>query len=94
MTVISVHECYTKAFEMRAEKGIEDISKDIIKELFNYEFEMYDTADKILTLTREDVDILINYAPNLKNKISVVPHGVDTAFYTPPKKKSWERMSS
>jgi len=90
MTVISVHECYTKAFKMRAEKG-EDISEDTIKELFNYEFKMYDTADRILTLTREDADILINYAPNMKNKIRVVPHGVDTAFYKPPKLKSWER---
>ncbi|MEA3420532.1 MAG: hypothetical protein U9Q97_02495, partial [Acidobacteriota bacterium] len=39
--IISVHECYTKAFEMRAEKG-EDLSEDIINELFNYEFKMYD----------------------------------------------------
>nr|QNO51184.1 D-inositol-3-phosphate glycosyltransferase [Methanosarcinales archaeon ANME-1 ERB6] len=93
MTVISVHECYTKAFEMRAKKG-EDISEDTIKELFNYEFKMYDTADEILTLTKEDADILINHAQNLKNKIRVVPHGVDTAFYTPPKKKSWERNTN
>jgi glycosyltransferase involved in cell wall biosynthesis len=90
MTVISVHECYTRAFEMRAEKG-EDISEDTIKELFNYEFKMYDVADRILTLTKEDANILLNHAPNVKNKISVVPHGVDTVFYTPPKKKSWER---
>jgi glycosyltransferase involved in cell wall biosynthesis len=92
MTVISVHECYTKAFELRAAKG-EDISEDTIKELFNYEFKMYDTADKILTLTKEDANILINHTQNLKNKIRVVPHGVDTAFYTPPKKKSWERST-
>lgn len=90
MTVISVHECYTKAFELRVEKG-EDISENTIKELFNYEFKMYDVADRILTLTKEDADILINYAPNLKNKIRVVPHGVDTAFYKPPEIKSWER---
>jgi len=92
VAIISMHECYTKAFELRAKKG-EDISEDIIKELFNYEFKMYDTADKILTLTGEGANILINYAPNLKNKIRVVPHGVDTAFYTPPKKKSWERST-
>nr|QNO52337.1 D-inositol-3-phosphate glycosyltransferase [Methanosarcinales archaeon ANME-1 ERB6] len=90
VAIISVHECYTKAFELRAKKG-EDISEDTIKELFNYEFKMYDTADKMLTLTGGDANILINYAPNLKKKIRVVPHGVDTAFYTPPKKKSWER---
>ncbi len=89
-SIISVHECYTKAFELRAAKG-EDIREATIKELFNYEFKMYDTADKILTLTREDGDILINYAPGLKNKIRVVPHGVDTKFYVPPKAKSWNR---
>ena len=90
MTVISVHECYTKAFTLRAAKG-EDISEGTIKELFNYEFKMYDVADRILTLTREDGDILISHAPGLKNKIRVVPHGVDTGFYTPPNKKFWER---
>jgi hypothetical protein len=52
MSVISVHECYTKAFELRAEKG-EAISADTIKELSNYEFKMYDAADRILSLTRE-----------------------------------------
>lgn len=90
MTVISVHECYTNAFKLRAKKG-EDISEDIIKDLFNYEFKMYEVADKILTLTREDADILINYAPDLRNKIGVVPHGIDTEFYMPPKDKSWNR---
>ena len=92
VAIISVHECYTRAFELRAKKG-EDISKDRIKELFNYEFKMYDTADKMLTLTGEDADILINYAPNVKTKIRVVPHGVDTAFYTPPKKQFQERST-
>jgi len=92
MTIISVHECYTKAFELRAEKG-EDISEDTIKELFNYEFKMYGAADRILTLTKEDANILINYAPDLKNKIRVVPHGVDTDFFIPPEEISWDRDS-
>ncbi|MFQ6031338.1 MAG: hypothetical protein ACE5K2_00325, partial [Candidatus Zixiibacteriota bacterium] len=39
-SIISVHECYTKAFRMRAQKG-EDISEEIINELFEYEFKMY-----------------------------------------------------
>lgn len=89
-TIISVHECYTKASELRAAKG-EDINEETIRELFNYEFKMYDTADKILTLTGEDAEIMINYSPELKNKIEVVPHGVDTGFYTPPEEKSWNR---
>ncbi len=88
MTVISVHECYTKAFQLRAEKG-EDISEDIIRELFEYEFRMYRAADIVSTLTREDGDILINYDPSLKSKIRVVPHGVDTGFYTPPDEEHW-----
>lgn len=91
MAIISVHECYTRVFELRAQKG-EDISEDTIKELFNYEFKMYDTADKILTLTWENAEILINYASNLKNKIEVVPHGVDTRFYAPPKEGEIMRM--
>ena len=92
MSVISVHECYTKAFELRAEKG-EAISADTIKELFNYEFKMYDAADRILSLTREDGNIMIGYAPELKDKIRVVPHGVDTRFYTPSENKSWARST-
>jgi len=90
MTVISVHECYTNAFKLRAEKG-EDISEDTIKNLSNYEFKMYEATDRILTLTREDANILINYAPDLRNKIKVVPHGIDTEFYMLPKDKSWDR---
>jgi len=90
MTVESVHECYTKAFQMRIEKG-EDISKEIIDELFDYEFSMYRCADKILSLTREDGEILSDYAPELKEKIRVVPHGADTDFYTPPDEDPWER---
>lgn len=87
MTIISVHECYTMAFVLRAEKG-EDIREETIKELFHYEFTMYDTADRILTLTREDADIIMSWAPDLKEKIRVVPHGVDTNFYVPSKTRS------
>lgn len=89
-TIISVHECYTHAFETRRKKG-ENIREETIKELFNYEFKMYKTVDKILTLTNEDADILINYYPDLKNKISIVPHGVDTEFFTPPKEEPEDR---
>ena len=89
-TIISVHECYAKALELRAKKG-EDISENTIQEIFNYEFKMYATADKILTLTKEDAEILMSYTLNLKRKIRVVPHGVDTRFFTPPTEKSWNR---
>ncbi len=92
VAVISVHECYTKAFELRAGKG-EDISKEAMRELFNYEFKMYRRADKILTLTRGDADILRDYDPKLGEKIRVVPHGVDTEFFTPPPRKNWDTKS-
>jgi glycosyltransferase involved in cell wall biosynthesis len=87
--VISVHECYTKAFRMRAEKGA-DISDDTIRELSEYEFRMYDAADRLLSLTQEDAEILTDYSARLKDKIRVVPHGVDTDFYRPPEEKSWD----
>jgi glycosyltransferase involved in cell wall biosynthesis len=89
-TIISVHEFYTKAFELRVQKG-EDISQNIIKEMRKYELKMYGTADKVLALTKEDAEVLLDYAPNLRNKIRLVPHGVDTEFYTLPKRKSREK---
>ncbi|NIN01175.1 MAG: glycosyltransferase [candidate division Zixibacteria bacterium] len=91
-SIISVHECYTKAFELRAEKG-ENISREEVDEIFNYEFKMYDAADRLLTLTQQDAEILISYSSRLKNKIRVVPHGVDTNFYTTPPEKQERRKS-
>ena len=90
LKVISVHECYTKALELRRLKG-EKISEETIEEMRNYEFKMYSVADLILTLTPEDAEILANYEPSLRERIRVVPHGVDTSFYKPPKVKTWER---
>lgn len=89
MTIISVHECYTQAFRQRAGKG-ERISKDTIEELFEYEFRMYRSVDRVLSLTREDMETLVSLAPDLKGKTSVVPHGVDTDFYIPPPERSWD----
>ncbi len=91
-SVISVHECYTKAHRQRAAKG-EEISETVIKELHDYEFKMYDAADRLLSLTREDAEILADYWPQLSEKVRVVPHGVDTEFYTPPKEKSRDGSS-
>ena len=89
MTIISVHECYTQAFRQRASKG-EVIAEETIGELFEYEFKMYRSVDHILSLTPEDKAALIRLEPELKGKTTVVPHGVDTGFYTPPLEKSWD----
>ncbi|KPK99369.1 MAG: hypothetical protein AMJ91_08040, partial [candidate division Zixibacteria bacterium SM23_73_3] len=52
-----------------------------------FEFKMYDAADRLLSLTQEDANILTGYSAQLKNKIRVVPHGVDTDFYTLPEEE-------
>lgn len=89
MTIISVHECYTQAFQQRVNKG-ERISEEIIEKLFDYEFRMYRSVDCVLSLTPEDMEVLIHLAPDLKVKTGVVPHGVETEFYTPPPQRSWD----
>lgn len=85
LKVTSVHECYTKAFELRREKG-EDIDIETIEKLKNYEFKVYRSSDLVLTLTDEDREILLEIDNSLEGKIEVVPHGVDTDFYYPPDK--------
>ncbi|MEA3471549.1 MAG: glycosyltransferase family 4 protein, partial [Thermodesulfobacteriota bacterium] len=92
MTIISVHECYTQAFRQRLEKG-EQIPVETIDELYKYEFRMYRAADHVLTLTGEDRDTVISLAPDLAGKTHVVPHGVDSSFYTPPPSKSWNSQN-
>ncbi len=86
LTVISVHECYTQAAKIRMEKG-EKLIDFNLKELESYEFAMYDKANLLLSLTKEDKDILLSYDQDLERKIKVVPHGVDTEFYHPPEKR-------
>ena len=87
MTIISVHECYTQAFRQRVSKG-EDIGEGTIEKLFDYEFRMYRSVDRVLSLTHEDMEVLLRLAPDLKGKTGVVPHGVDANFYTPPIERS------
>lgn len=89
LTVISVHECYTEAFRQRMDKG-ERIDPETIEKLFAYEFSMYRSVDCVLSLTREDREVLTGLAPELSGKTHVVPHGVDTDFYITPPVKSWD----
>ena len=87
--VISVHECYTDA-RLKVFK-VKGLSLEGLKaylhylQLRKYEFEMYRSADKVLTLTERDRDILLSYAPDLR--INVVPHGVDVEYFMP---KGWK----
>lgn len=83
--VISVHECYTVA--RRAVFELKGLSKEGITaylhylRLKGYEFEMYRSADKILTLSEEDRRVLLKFEPSLE--VQVVPHGVDTETFHP-----------
>lgn len=82
--VISVHECYylarRKAFRHNA-FGPAKLQEAInLKGLKKYEFEMYRNADKVLTLTPQGKDELLEICPELD--ITVVPHGVDVENFS------------
>lgn len=89
--VMSCHECYTIA-----RKKVRDFyglfSREGLKAMFQlyrlekYEFSMYRSADKVLTLTPQEKKELLSYAPDLD--IEVVPHGTDTDFFAPVKEKN------
>lgn len=77
--VISVHESYylarLKDFHLHR-WGMKKIQEAInLRGLKEYEFEMYKSADKVLTLTSQGKEELLDICPDLD--ISIVPHGVD-----------------
>jgi len=82
--IVSMHECYylarLKAF--RQNKFGPDKLKDAInlKGLKKYEFGMYRNADKVLTLTPQGKEELLEICPELD--IAVVPHGVDVEDFS------------
>jgi glycosyltransferase involved in cell wall biosynthesis len=81
--IISVHECYylarRKAYR-HSRLGFEKIKEAInLKGLKKYEFDMYRNADKVLTLTPQGKEELLEIEPELD--IAVVPHGVDTDYF-------------
>ena len=81
--IISVHECYYLARRkaLRHHKGALEKLKEVInlKGLKKYEFDMYRKADKVLTLTPEGKQELLEICPELD--ISIVPHGVDVDYF-------------
>lgn len=82
--VISVHECYylarRKAFRHNA-FGPAKLQEAInLKGLKKYEFEMYRNADKVLTLTPQGKDELLEICPELD--ITVVPHDVNVENFS------------
>lgn len=84
--IISCHECYTIArkkvldlygmFSIRGFRAMLELYR-----LAAYEFSMYRDMDRVITLTPEEREEVLRYAPDLD--IDVVPHGVDTKEFTP-----------
>lgn len=82
--IISVHESYylarQKAFRHH-KLGLDKLREAInLKGLKKYEFDMYRQADKVLTLTLEGKEELLEICPELD--IAIVPHGVDVDYFT------------
>ena len=82
--IISVHESYylarLKAYH-HYKIGPNKLKEAIhLKGLKKYEFDMYSHADKVLTLTPQGKEELLEICPELD--ISVVPHGVDVDYFS------------
>ncbi|MCF7871720.1 glycosyltransferase family 4 protein [Candidatus Woesearchaeota archaeon] len=63
------------------------ISGIISKILFKFKKNMFYQAEKILPWTNRSKDFLIKQMPELKNKIEVVPAGIDNKMFYPVKRK-------
>ena len=84
--VMSCHECYTVArkkvrdlYGIFSRKGFRAMLE--LYRLRNFEFAMYGNADKVIVLTPQEREGLLDYAPDLD--IEVVPHGTDTEIFIP-----------
>ncbi|MBC7229731.1 MAG: glycosyltransferase [Actinobacteria bacterium] len=81
--VMSVHECYYLA--RRKAWRVQRFSREGLSALVNlkglrkFEFDMYADADRVLVLTPEGRQELLDIRPDLN--ISVVPHGVDVEHF-------------
>jgi len=92
--IISCHECYTiarnKVRELYGTFSVDGFGA--IMDLYRlqaYEFAMYQGVDKVITLTPQEREEILHYAPDLD--IEVVPHGVDTDKFIPMPLKDREK---
>ena len=81
--VVSCHECCTTAF-IKAIRlnpwSLHGLARwALLDRVRRYEFDMYRNMDHVIVLTPQERFGLLKFAPNLR--ISVVPHGVDLAYY-------------
>ena len=78
--IVSCHRCLTDSFNKYISTSGVSLSLKLkckiqLKRVKEYEFEMYNAMDHIITLTDEDRLNILNYSPQLP--ISVVPPGID-----------------
>lgn len=78
--VVSCHRCLSTAFSQYvATAGLSPLLRlkcaFQLRELRKFEFEMYRSMDRVLTLTPTDRYTLLNFVPDLR--VSVVPPGMD-----------------
>lgn len=83
--IISCHTCYTTSAKNNLRLQSSVFSKLAVAAslpaLQTYEFDMYRSADHVITLTSEERQDLQHYDPSLR--ISVSPYGVDVHHYRP-----------
>jgi glycosyltransferase involved in cell wall biosynthesis len=82
--IMSVHECYylARLKDFRHHPWGRRRLKEVInlKGLKKYEFDMYEEADKVLTLTPQGKEELLDIRSTLD--IGIVPHGVDVEHFS------------
>lgn len=84
--VISTHECTsmsTRTPMYLPERTLLRSAKEhlITRDLARFEFNLYRSVDRVLTLSQEDRFTLLSLAPELR--VSVVPAGVDLDYFKP-----------
>lgn len=84
--IVSCHEClsseYLNAVPFQGWSRKVMMKRAVADYIGRYELDMYHDMDHVIVLTSEERHRLLKRAPGLR--ISVVPHGVDTAFFAPP----------
>ena len=92
--IVSCHSCYTTMLtnEINLNRWTPTHlwQELVLPRLRTYEFDIYRSADHVLTLTPEERYNLISYRPDLH--ISVVPSGVDVSRFTPCDKGESENI--
>ncbi len=90
--IISCHQCATtaarKALSLQGCSPRSPLDHMRLRNLQRYEFEIYQSADRVLVLTQEERLALLALAPDLR--VTVIPSGVDIDVFKPPTARTSE----